>query len=112
MAEFEQWVNLERDAKFVADGITSIERVGEAVHFKCTFKGNDLGSFRYRVVPEETKRELIAAWSQHAGAPVFIDSAGKYGAGLALESLGKHLAALDIAPEEVVIRTLEKAAAR
>ncbi len=53
MAEFEQWVNLERDAKFVADGITSIERVGEAVHFKCTFKGNDLGSFRYRVVPEE-----------------------------------------------------------
>jgi D-threo-aldose 1-dehydrogenase len=69
---------------------------------RIVFGTTPLGNI-YRVVPEETKRELIAAWFQHAGAPVFIDSAGKYGAGLALESLGKHLAALGIAPEEVVI---------
>lgn len=57
----------------------------------------------YRIVPEETKRALVAEWFRHAGAPVFIDSAGKYGAGLALESLGRHLASLGVAPGEVVI---------
>ena len=57
----------------------------------------------YQVVTEETKRELIAAWFRHADSPVFVDSAGKYGAGLALESLGKHLADLGIAPKDVVI---------
>lgn len=57
----------------------------------------------YRIVPEETKRELIAAWFRHAPRPVFIDTAGKYGAGLALESLGRHLAALGVPPDEVVI---------
>ena len=50
MSEVEQWVNLDRDAKFVSDGISSIERVGEEVHFKCTFKNGELGSFRYKVV--------------------------------------------------------------
>jgi D-threo-aldose 1-dehydrogenase len=57
----------------------------------------------YRIVPEADKRELVAAWFRHAGRPVFVDSAGKYGAGLALESLGRHLAGLGVAPEEVVI---------
>ncbi|MFO0757409.1 MAG: hypothetical protein U0359_13010 [Byssovorax sp.] len=50
MADVEQWVNLTRDPKFVSDGISSIERVGEEVRFKCTFKSADLGSFRYKVV--------------------------------------------------------------
>ena len=36
------------------------------------------------------------------GAPVF-DSAGKYGVGLALESLGAYLRALRVKPDEVVI---------
>lgn len=53
MGEVEQWVNLDRDAKFVSDGISSIERVGEEVHFKCTFKNGELGSFRYKVVAVE-----------------------------------------------------------
>ncbi len=57
----------------------------------------------YQIVPEETKRELVAAWFRHSERPVFIDSAGKYGAGLALECLGRHLASLGIPPGEVVI---------
>lgn len=57
----------------------------------------------YRVVPEEDKRELVAAWFRHADGPVFVDSAGKYGAGLALESLGRHLAALGVPPQDVVV---------
>jgi D-threo-aldose 1-dehydrogenase len=36
-------------------------------------------------------------------APVAIDSAGKYGAGLALEVLGRDLAALGVDPNDVVI---------
>jgi len=57
----------------------------------------------YRVVPEERKRALIAEWFRQAGSPVFIDSAGKYGAGLALECLGRHLADLGISQTDVVI---------
>ncbi len=69
---------------------------------RIVFGTTPLGNI-YQVVPEETKRELIAAWFRHAARPVFIDSAGKYGAGLALESLGRHLAALGIPPEDAVI---------
>jgi D-threo-aldose 1-dehydrogenase len=69
---------------------------------RIVFGTTPLGNI-YRVVPEETKRELVAEWFRHAEAPVFVDSAGKYGAGLALESLGRHLASLGIAPADVVI---------
>jgi D-threo-aldose 1-dehydrogenase len=69
---------------------------------RIVFGTTPLGNI-YRVVPEATKRELVAEWFRHAEAPVFVDSAGKYGAGLALESLGRHLAALGIALADVVI---------
>lgn len=39
----------------------------------------------------------------HVDAPVVFDSAGKYGAGLALEMLGKCLNDLNIASEQVLI---------
>jgi D-threo-aldose 1-dehydrogenase len=39
----------------------------------------------------------------HASSPVVFDSAGKYGAGLALESLGKCLRELGVKPAEVII---------
>ena len=60
MADVEQWVNLTRDPKFVSDGISSIERVGEEVRFKCTFKSADLGSFRYKVVAVDQIKEQAA----------------------------------------------------
>ena len=40
----------------------------------------------YRVLPYETKLELVKAWFRTAAKPS-IDSAGKYGAGLALETI-------------------------
>lgn len=49
------------------------------------------------------KRELIRQWLVQMPAPVAIDSAGKYGAGLALEVLGRELASLGVDPEAVVI---------
>ncbi len=49
------------------------------------------------------KRELIAAWFRHAPGRIVIDTAGKYGAGLALEVLGRELASLAVDPAEVLI---------
>ena len=40
---------------------------------------------------------------QRAEHPVVFDSAGKYGAGLALEMLGKILSKLDVAEDDVII---------
>lgn len=57
----------------------------------------------YRVVPAETKRAIVAEIFRHSGRPVMLDSAGKYGAGLALESMGEALRALRVAPDDVLI---------
>lgn len=52
---------------------------------------------------ESEKRDLVAAWFQHAPDRVVIDTAGKYGAGLALEVLGRALSAQGVAPDDVLI---------
>lgn len=56
------------------------------------------------VAPTDTqKRELIRQWLLHGPRPVVIDSAGKYGAGLSLEVIGRELATLGIEPDQVVL---------
>lgn len=57
----------------------------------------------YRVVDDRTKQAIVAAIVRHSPAPVVLDSAGKYGAGLALEVMGRVLAGLPVAPADVVI---------
>lgn len=52
---------------------------------------------------EKVKSEIVKEIFAHSERPVFFDSAGKYGAGLALESLGNCLKELQIKPENVVI---------
>jgi len=52
---------------------------------------------------DEQKRELVREWFSQIPKPVAIDTAGKYGAGLSLEVLGRELATLDIKPDDVVI---------
>lgn len=52
---------------------------------------------------EAVKCEIVKEVVIHSKGPAFFDSAGKYGAGLALESLGKCLRELDIKPEDVFI---------
>ena len=47
----------------------------------------------YREIPMETKVAIAAEWFRAYGHPT-IDSAGKYGAGLSLECIGKALKAL------------------
>ena len=52
MAKLLQWVNLPKDAKYVEDEITSIERVGP-VHLTCEFKKAKLAHFRVQVKPKK-----------------------------------------------------------
>jgi D-threo-aldose 1-dehydrogenase len=57
----------------------------------------------YEVVPNATKRAIVAEIIEHSPSPAVFDSAGKYGAGLALEALGQSLRELGVAPGRVVI---------
>lgn len=57
----------------------------------------------YRELPYDEKLELIRRWFQCTEKPVVIDTAGKYGAGLALEVIGSGLGYLGIDPKDVVI---------
>ena len=57
----------------------------------------------YRELPYPEKLELIRQWFQCTEKPVVIDTAGKYGAGLALEVIGRGLSELGIDPGDVVI---------
>lgn len=57
----------------------------------------------YEALPAATKLEISRQWFQHVPAPVALDCAGKYGAGLALEVIGDNLRALGVPAERVVI---------
>jgi len=57
----------------------------------------------YRELSIEEKLELMKRWFECTEKPVVIDTAGKYGAGLALEVIGKGLGRLGISPCDVVI---------
>lgn len=57
----------------------------------------------YQVVSDATKRALVAEMVKHCPAPIVLDSAGKYGAGLALEEIGRALRALNVSAADVVI---------
>ena len=56
----------------------------------------------YRVLPYETKLEIVRAWFRAAAKPT-IDSAGKYGAGLALESIGRTLRDLAVPSDGITV---------
>jgi len=66
------------------------------------FGTSGLGNI-YEAIPYERKLAIVSACVTHSpGIPVF-DSAGKYGAGLSLEVLGKCLEELNVHPDEVLI---------
>jgi D-threo-aldose 1-dehydrogenase len=57
----------------------------------------------YEVVADETKLAIVAEIIRHSPAPAVFDSAGKYGAGLALEVIGNSLRKLAVPQSQVVI---------
>ncbi len=54
-------------------------------------------------LPYRTKYEIVTECINNLEGPVLFDSAGKYGAGLALEVLGENLEALEVSPKNVII---------
>lgn len=67
-----------------------------------TFGTSGLGNL-FVALEEETKCDLIRESFRLSNGTVVFDSAGKYGAGLALEVLGKCLKKLNIPPENVIV---------
>lgn len=57
----------------------------------------------YEATTYATKLSIVAACVENAKGIAMFDTAGKYGAGLALESLGKSLRDLKVDPESVLI---------
>ncbi|MBN2273790.1 MAG: aldo/keto reductase [Bacteroidales bacterium] len=57
----------------------------------------------YAALDDHTKFSIVSECFKHVAAPVVFDSAGKYGAGLALEMLGRALHRLGTDPEHVII---------
>jgi D-threo-aldose 1-dehydrogenase len=57
----------------------------------------------YQQLPYGTKLEIVSEWFKYVKPPVAVDTAGKYGAGLALEIIGKTLRELGAKPEDVTI---------
>jgi D-threo-aldose 1-dehydrogenase len=57
----------------------------------------------YAAHPPERKLAVLREMFRDAAGPVVLDSAGKYGAGLALETIGNGLRALGVRPEQVLL---------
>ncbi|MEX2592521.1 MAG: aldo/keto reductase [Anditalea sp.] len=67
-----------------------------------TFGTSALGNL-YTALDPQVKQEIVKESFHHSQPLTVFDSAGKYGAGLALESLGNSFQQLGISPEKVVI---------
>lgn len=66
------------------------------------FGTSGLGNL-FVALPEAAKLEIVKECVEQSNDAVVFDSAGKYGAGLALETLGKCLTELNVKPENVII---------
>lgn len=66
------------------------------------FGATTLGNL-FRQVADEDKAAIVEGWLNCGLAPVVIDSAGKYGAGLSLEVIGRELQRLRADPARVLI---------
>jgi D-threo-aldose 1-dehydrogenase len=57
----------------------------------------------YAAHPPERKLAVLREIVRESRGPIVLDSAGKYGAGLALETIGSGLRALGVPPEQVIL---------
>lgn len=69
---------------------------------KVIFGTSGLGNL-YVALPDEVKLSIVNESVKCSPKPAVFDSAGKYGAGLALEALGSSLKQLKVSPSDVLI---------
>lgn len=72
------------------------------VEAKLVFGATSLGNL-FREIPESDKGNIVASWVQSGVQPLIIDSAGKYGAGLSLEVIGRQLDRLEVPADRVLV---------
>ena len=86
-----------------AENNLSVPKSGSVSLPPLIFGTSALGNL-YVAMEQEAKTDIVdQCFKQSENLPVVFDSAGKYGAGLALESLGKSLKSLGIKNEDVLI---------
>lgn len=66
------------------------------------FGATSLGNL-FRVVTDDEKTAIVQAWQGSGLQPCVIDTAGKYGAGMSLEVIGRELSKLNVPADSVVI---------
>ena len=66
------------------------------------FGSTSLGNL-FCSIPDQAKKDIVREWIRQVPAPIFIDSAGKYGAGLALEVIGRELREAGVEQKDVLI---------
>ncbi|UYQ95879.1 aldo/keto reductase [Chitinophaga horti] len=66
------------------------------------FGTSGLGNL-YVALPDDVKNTILRECVQHGPRPLVFDTAGKYGAGLSLESLGKGLQLAGVQPDDVIV---------
>lgn len=66
------------------------------------FGTSSLGNL-FTALDDEAKFDIVKESLRLSGLPVVFDTAGKYGAGLALDVLGSSLKRLNVAPRDVII---------
>ena len=69
---------------------------------RVVFGTSTLGNL-YAIPSDETKRAVLDAVVTQLGPHAVLDTAGKYGAGLALESIGRGLRELGVAADQVTL---------
>ena len=69
---------------------------------RVVFGSSSLGNL-YKATSNEQKLAIVKEWLQNGSPNLVIDTAGKYGAGLALECIGNSLRALGVDPADVII---------
>ena len=69
-----------------------------SIIYGTSFMGN-----LYQELTWETKLEIMKKWFEVSSTAPMIDTAGKYGAGLALEVIGKGLKELGVKKDDIII---------
>ena len=80
---------------------TEIKNTGISIP-SIIFGTSALGNL-YNSIDRKTKQDIVKECLHSLDGPVVFDTAGKYGAGLALEVLGRALAEMDVDTDKVII---------
>jgi D-threo-aldose 1-dehydrogenase len=89
--------------QFVKNCKTGFTSMNKMLKLPRVIAGTSLLGNLYKELSFDQKKEIVKAYIDANGLPAVFDSAGKYGAGLALETLGACLRELKINAKDIII---------